>query len=149
VRRWVPVSVGALAIGPRGWLGWLGWLDWLGWLGLAAIAAGYGAVHNPIIVAEARLQSLITSEARATVTSVAGLSTEVVVLAVYASFAIGTGWLPVATVVALLGLPMLGVAAATELRLDRATSVPATPADQRDRARPGRLRRVQGREWVS
>jgi MFS family permease len=102
------VSFGALVIGPRGWLGWVG---------VAAVAVGYGAVHNAIIVSEARLQQLITSDARATVTSVAGLSTEVVVLAVYASFAIGTAWLSVATIVALLGLPMVGVAIAAWRRL--------------------------------
>lgn len=85
--------------------------------GVAAIAVGYGVLHNAIIVSEARLQQLIESDARATVTSVAGLSTEVVVLAVYATFAIGSAWLSVATLVALLGLPMLGVAVAARRRL--------------------------------
>lgn len=81
--------------------------------GIAAITVGYGVLHNAIVVAEARLQQLIESDARATVTSVAGLSTEVVVLAVYAMVAVGSTWLAVATLVALLGLPMIGVAAAT------------------------------------
>ena len=85
--------------------------------GVAAITVGYGVLHNAIIVSEARLQQLIESDARATVTSVAGLSTEVVVLAVYATFAIGSAWLSVATLVALLGLPMLGVAVAARRRL--------------------------------
>jgi MFS family permease len=85
--------------------------------GVAAITVGYGVLHNAIIVSEARLQQLIESDARATVTSVAGLSTEVVVLAVYATFAIGSAWLSVATLVALLGLPMLGVAVAAGRRL--------------------------------
>lgn len=103
----VLVSAGALVLGLNAWVG------------LAAIAVGYGALHNAIIVAEARLQDLITTEARATVTSAAGLSTEVVVLGVYAWFAIGSAWLSVATIVALLGLPMLGVAAAARRRLPR------------------------------
>jgi Major Facilitator Superfamily len=90
----VLVSVGALGSGPAG---------------LAAITVGYGIVHNTIVVGEARLQQSITSGARATVTSVAGLSTEVIVLAVYASFAIGSSWLSIATIVALLGVPMVGV----------------------------------------
>jgi MFS family permease len=90
----VLVSIGALGSGPAG---------------LAAVTVGYGIVHNTIVVGEARLQQSITSGARATVTSVAGLSTEVIVLAVYASFAIGSSWLSIATIVALLGVPMLGV----------------------------------------
>jgi MFS family permease len=110
----VLVSAGALVLGPPGWAGWSGWS---GLAGLAAIAVGYGAVHNAIIVAAARLQDLITSQARATVTSVAGLSTEMIVLAVYAAFAIGSAWLSIATIIALLGLPMLGVAAAARRRL--------------------------------
>jgi MFS family permease len=107
-----PLSLGPLSLGPLG-VAPLGVAP----LGIAAITIGYGIVHNTIIVAEARLQQLITSDARATVTSVAGLSTEVVVLAVYASFALGSSWLPIATIVALLGLPMLGVAAAARRRL--------------------------------
>jgi hypothetical protein len=80
--------------------------------GFAAIAVGYGLMHNAIMVSEARLQSVIIGPARATVTSVAGLSSEVVALAVYAMFAVGTGWLAVATLVAVLGIPTVGVAAA-------------------------------------
>jgi hypothetical protein len=40
-----------------------------------------------------------------------------IVLAVYAAFAIGSAWLSIATIIALLGLPMLGVAAAARRRL--------------------------------
>ncbi len=80
--------------------------------GFAAIAIGYGLVNNAIIVSEARLQEVITGPARATVTSVTGLSCEVVALSAYAAMAIGSRWLSVATLVALLGVPMLGVAVA-------------------------------------
>lgn len=80
--------------------------------GFGAIAVGYGLLHNAIIVSEARLQSVITGPARATVTSVAGLSSEVVALAVYAMFALGSGWLSFAVLVAILGVPTLAVAAA-------------------------------------
>ena len=90
--------------------------------GFGAIAVGYGLLHNAIIVSEARLQGVITGPARATVVSVAGLSSEVVALAVYAMFALGSGWLSVATLVAILGLPTLGVAAAVMRWLPRAAA---------------------------
>ncbi len=80
--------------------------------GFGAIAVGYGVLHNTIIVSEARLQSVIAGPARATVTSVMGLSGEVVALAVFAMFALGSGWLSVASLVAVLGLPTLAAAAA-------------------------------------
>jgi len=57
-------------------------------VGFAAIAVGYGLLNNTMIVSEARLQEVITGPARATVTSVHGLATEVVALAVYAAFAL-------------------------------------------------------------
>lgn len=81
-------------------------------IGFVAIAVGYGLVNNAIIVSEARLQEVISGPARATVTSAAGLSCEVVAISIYATFAIGSTWVSVATLVALLGLPMLAVAAA-------------------------------------
>ncbi len=81
-------------------------------LGFVAIATGYGLLNNTMIVSEARLQQVITGPARATVTSVAGLATEVVALAVYAGFAVAAGLASVSTLVALLGIPILGVALA-------------------------------------
>jgi len=93
----VAISVGALSGHPTGFV---------------AIAVGYGMVNNAIIVSEARLQEVVSGPARATVTSTAGLSCEVVAVSIYVGFAVGSAWLSVATLVALLGLPMLAVAAA-------------------------------------
>jgi protein-S-isoprenylcysteine O-methyltransferase Ste14 len=81
-------------------------------VGFAAIAVGYGLINNAMIVGEARLQEAIQGPARATVTSVAGVSVEVVALALYAAVGLGSMWLSVGTLLALLGLPMLTVAAA-------------------------------------
>ena len=75
-----------------------------------AIAVGYGLLNNAMVVAEARLQQVITGPARATVTSVYGLATEIVALAVYGSFAVAAGVLSVASLVALLGIPIVLVA---------------------------------------
>ncbi len=78
--------------------------------GFVAIGVGYGLLNNTMIVAEARLQQVITGPARATVTSVHGLATEVVALCVYAAFAVGAGWLSWSTLVAALGVPIVNVA---------------------------------------
>ncbi len=78
--------------------------------GFVAIAIGYGLANNAFLVAEARLQDVISGPARATVTSVAGLSTEVVALGCYLALLAGSAWWSAATMTALLGLPMLSAA---------------------------------------
>jgi MFS family permease len=92
----VLISAGALADRP--------------WLGFAGIAVGYGLLNNAMVVSEARLQDVITGPARATVTSTAGLATEVVALAVYVGFAATGDLASVSVQVAALGVPMLLVA---------------------------------------
>ncbi len=79
-------------------------------VGFAAIAVGYGLLNNAMVVTDARLQDTITGPARATVTSVAGLATEVVAIAVYVGFAVTSTWLPVPVQVAALGVPLAVVA---------------------------------------
>ena len=81
-------------------------------IGIVGITIGYGMAHNAIVVSEARLQTVITGPARATVTSTMGFGAEVFAVGCYASFGIGSPWLAVGTLVALLGLPLLGIAAA-------------------------------------
>ena len=87
------------------------------WLGFAAIAVGYGLLNNAMVVSEARLQDVIGGPARATVTSVAGLATEVVALAVYVGFAATSGLVPVPVQVAALGVPLAVLALWTRRRL--------------------------------
>ncbi|MFC6090295.1 hypothetical protein [Saccharothrix lopnurensis] len=57
--------------------------------GLAAVALFYGAHQLVLVSAEARLQERITGDARATVTSVAGLGSEVLSMAVYGAWIAG------------------------------------------------------------
>jgi len=80
------------------------------WLGFVAIATGYGIAANVMIVAEARLQDAITGPARATVTSVSGLFSEVFALAVFGAFALGSAWVAVSTMVVALSAPILLIA---------------------------------------
>lgn len=57
--------------------------------GLALVAVSYGLYRLVLVVAETRLQQHITGPARATVTSVAGLGSEVAAYAVYATWTLG------------------------------------------------------------
>jgi MFS family permease len=57
--------------------------------GLAGVAVFYGLYRMILVVVDARLQQRIEGPSRATVTSVAGLGTEVVDLLVFAAWAIG------------------------------------------------------------
>jgi MFS family permease len=57
--------------------------------GVIAVAAFYGGYRAVLVVLDARLQERIASATRATVTSVAGLGTEVATFAVYAAWAAG------------------------------------------------------------
>ncbi|MFC9893152.1 MFS transporter [Nocardia sp. NPDC127579] len=79
-------------------------------LGFIAIGVAYGTVYNSGVVAEARLQDSIEGPARATVTSVSGLLSEIVALAVFGFVAVATVWLSMAVTLALLGLVILAIA---------------------------------------
>ena len=78
--------------------------------GFVALSAGYGLAWNASTVADARVQHAIEGPARATVTSVLGFSSEVCALCAYAVVGIGSAWLSMATLVAILGLPLVGAA---------------------------------------
>jgi MFS family permease len=111
------ISTGALVVHP--------------WVGFAGIAVGYGLLNNAMVVSEARLQDVISGPARATVTSAAGLATEVVALAVYVGFAATGGLVSVPVQVAALGVPLVVVA------LLARRALPPSPA-------PGNARRSAG-----
>ncbi|MGY4097948.1 MFS transporter [Nocardia sp. R16R-3T] len=89
---------------------WPGAVYVLAGVGFTAIGASYGIVYNASVVAGARLQDAIAGPARATVTSVSGLASEVIALAVFGFAAIATSWLSMSTTVALLGASMLAIA---------------------------------------
>ena len=64
-----------------------------------------------LIVADARLQDSIAGPARATVTSVSGLLSELVAIAIFAGVALGSAWYGTTVFVAALAVPVLFVAA--------------------------------------
>ncbi len=96
--------------------------------GFVALSIGYGLAWNASTVADARVQHAIEGPARATVTSVLGFSSEVCALCAYAVVGIGSAWLSVATLVAILGLPLLGVGVLSR----RWMPAPAADEDQED-----------------
>jgi hypothetical protein len=57
--------------------------------GIAAVAIFYGLYRAVLVVVDARLQERIESRSRATVTSVAGLGTDVASFGLYAAWALG------------------------------------------------------------
>jgi MFS family permease len=76
--------------------------------GLVAVAVFYGLYHLVLVRTQARLQDRVTGAARATVTSVGDLGTDVLGLALYGTWAAG-GLAPFAVVLAVLAaaLPRL------------------------------------------
>jgi hypothetical protein len=58
-------------------------------MGLAVVALFYGLYRLVLVVMDARLQERIDGTARATVTSVAGLGTELATFALYAAWTLG------------------------------------------------------------
>lgn len=81
-----------------------------GLLGFLALAVASGIHNDLIVVVEARQQDAITGPARATVTSVAGLGVELVAIGTFVLYAAGSTVFSVATLVALMGLPVAVVA---------------------------------------
>lgn len=109
------VATGAVLLATGALLG--------GFAGFAAIGLGYGALHNTAVVAEARLQDAMSGRARATVSSVVGLTSELLSVAVFAGFAVGSAWLPLSVLVAITVLPLVGAGVAAVRWLPPAYSV--------------------------
>jgi hypothetical protein len=80
--------------------------------GIVAVAVGYGITHNVMVVSEARLQSVISGPARATVTSTMGFGAEVFAIACYGVVAVGGPWWSIGVLLAVMCTPLLGIAGA-------------------------------------
>lgn len=63
-----------------------------------------------LVVVETRVQDAVTGDARATVTSMAGLGSEAVGLGVLAAVAAGSVWLALPVLLAALAAPLLVLA---------------------------------------
>lgn len=80
-------------------------------LGFAVLGVGYALATCVLVVLDARLQDAITGRSRATVSSAVGLGSELVAVALFATYAGASLLLPVALLVALNALPLLAVSA--------------------------------------
>lgn len=85
----------------------LGGAGLIGVAGFALIGLGYGILTNATVVAESRLQDAIEGSARATVTSVSGLLSELVALAIFAVVALLSVWLSTSALMVALALPVV------------------------------------------
>lgn len=85
----------------------LGGAGLIGVAGFALIGLGYGILTNATVVAESQLQDAIEGSARATVTSVSGLLSELVALAIFAVVALLSVWLSTAALMVALALPVV------------------------------------------
>ncbi|MFD7153107.1 MFS transporter [Kribbella sp. NPDC059898] len=102
----LPVATFAVGLAAAAVLIATGALGRSAW-GFLPIAIGYGVLQLVIVVSEARLQDAISGAARATVTSVSGLFSEVSAIAVYGGFALGSIWFPMSVLIAALTVPVL------------------------------------------
>ncbi|WP_157253049.1 MFS transporter [Nonomuraea typhae] len=103
----VVLGVGALALG-----GGAAGTQVALWPAFVVVALAFAAFSWAVAVLDARLQDLIGDEARATVTSMAGLGSEVVALGVFALYGVGSGWVVPWVLVGLAAVPYLVMAVA-------------------------------------
>ncbi|MFC5137358.1 MFS transporter [Actinomycetospora rhizophila] len=78
--------------------------------GFALLGAGWGVLQMLLVVVETRVQDAVAGDARATVTSMAGLGSEAVALGVLAAVGAGSVWFALPVLVAALTVPFLVVA---------------------------------------
>jgi hypothetical protein len=98
--------------------------------GFVLIAASFGLFQAATVAADARLQDAIAGPARSTVTSLAGLATEALVLAVYAGYGAASAVAGDATLFACFAGAYLVVAAALLAR-PRSRSAPRGRVEER------------------
>ncbi|MFJ6168194.1 MFS transporter [Micromonospora orduensis] len=138
---WAGVTVGGL-LAPLGerW-GSRGYATLLGLVGVALaggallrhpagfvlLAVAFGAAQLATVLADARLQARITGDSRATVTSLAGMATDLLIIGTYAVYGLLATALGNAMAFAVTAGPYL-VVAVVLLRRRRATAVPAGAA---------------------
>ncbi|GAB2486631.1 hypothetical protein GCM10027187_62680 [Streptosporangium sandarakinum] len=129
----VLLAVGAVALGAGAAAG--------NALGFFAIAAAFCVFQTATVLADVRLQNTIAGPARATVTSVAGLATDVASLGVYGGYAAASAVAGHGVIFALSAVPYLLIALFLASRRDSGRS---RRGPGRNRGDSGRSRRDPG-----
>jgi MFS family permease len=78
--------------------------------GFVLLAVAYCAFQMATVVADARLQATISGPSRATVTSLAGLGTDLATVGVYSAYAAGSAFFANSTIYALFAVPYAVIA---------------------------------------
>ena len=89
--------------------------------GIAPVAVAFGVFQWASVSAEARMQDRIGDRVRATVVSMSGLGAEIVSVAVFLGFALGSVWFGAGTLFAVCAVPYLIAAFAMRGRRKRGT----------------------------
>jgi hypothetical protein len=84
--------------------------------GIALVAAAFGVFQWASVTAQARMQDQISDRVRATVSSVSGLGAEVVSVAIFLGYALGSVWFGPAALFTASALPYLAAAFAMRRR---------------------------------
>ncbi|MFE9190168.1 MFS transporter [Micromonospora sp. NPDC007208] len=135
---WAGVTVGGLLAPAGERLGSRGYAALLGLVGVALaggavlrhpagfvlLAVAFGAAQLATVLADARLQARITGSSRATVTSLAGMATDVLIIVTYAGYGLLATAAGNAVAFALTGGAYLVVALVLLARRRRRTAVP-------------------------
>ncbi|MDX3798935.1 MFS transporter [Streptomyces sp. AK04-3B] len=111
--------------------------------GIGLVGLAFGGFQAVTVVADVRLQQRIEGGARATLTSIAGLGTELVTVAVYGVYGVLGARFPHGVVFALCALPYLVTALAVGRRRKRASAQPRGRRGRRD-TRAGGVTRGRG-----
>ncbi|MCX5266786.1 MFS transporter [Streptomyces sp. NBC_00199] len=110
--------------------------------GIALVGLAFGGFQAATVLADVRLQQHIEGGARATLTSIAGLGTELVTVAVYGVYGVLGARFPHGVVFALCALPYL----VTALAVGRRRKTASAPSRGRRSTRARRVTRGRGRE---
>lgn len=95
-------------------------------VGFIGLAVAYGAAEYGMVTGQVRVQHAVEGPARATVTSVAEVGSELAAALMFASFGLLARWLPITLLVAVLAGPLALIAVMTRRWLGPTDRVPPT-----------------------
>jgi hypothetical protein len=114
--RWLTAGAVALAVGAL-----------IGHpVGILLVAFAFGVFGWSMVMVDAAMQQRVPSNARATVTSVVGVGEEMVAIAAYGAWALGSGWLPPTALFAIAAAPYVVVGVVLRLSAPGATTARAS-----------------------